>query len=63
MLFKSHSQLAFLTRTFDFLLQYRDRTTITKLTGEMYKLRMNVNLISNVLGKCSYISVNQVSIA
>ncbi|CAG8579506.1 10891_t:CDS:2 [Paraglomus occultum] len=26
-----------------------DRTTITKFTGEMYKLRMNVNLISNVL--------------
>jgi hypothetical protein len=25
--------------------------TITKLTGEMFKLRMNVNLISNVLGK------------
>lgn len=30
----------------------KTRTEITKINGELFTLRMNVNLVSNVLGKC-----------
>lgn len=30
---------------------FRDRVQVTKLSGGLFKLRMDVNLVSNVLGE------------
>lgn len=33
----------------------KNRTEITKINGHLFQLRMNVNLVSNVLGELLYL--------